>query len=317
VATLLPVTFEGGAAWEDVDKDVHPVLTPAGQHSMAMILETPPDRNDTIWARAKPLSRVPPLTGAKPGAIVLAELSDTGPRVSRYPLISWQRYGTGKSMLIATDRLWRLRFKTGDKYHWRLWSQTIQFLTLSRLLGEHKRIRLETDRSVYGEGEQVRVYANVLNDVYEPVTVPAYEIYIKLVEDEDADPVRVRLKPEYGISGLYQGYFAPGTKGRYRVRSNAADRPFANTTEFHVTGAHPELAATSMRESELKRIAELSGGKYCSIRDLPTLPDVIRGDREVITVRREYALWDTWIAAAAFVALAGFEWFYRRRNDLS
>jgi hypothetical protein len=52
-------------------------------------------------------------------------------------------------MSIATDRLWLLRFKTGDKYHWRVWSQCIQFLTLSRLMGEHKRIRLETDRAIY------------------------------------------------------------------------------------------------------------------------------------------------------------------------
>ena len=65
------------------------------------------------------------------------------------PLVAWQRYGTGKCMSIASDRLWRLRYRTGDKYHWRVWSQCIQFMTLSRLMGEHKRIRLETDRSTY------------------------------------------------------------------------------------------------------------------------------------------------------------------------
>ena len=79
-------------------------------------------------------------------------------------MVAWHRYGTGKCLSIATDRLWRLRFKTGDKYHWRLWSQCIQFLTLSRLMGEHKRIRLETDRSIYKLGDQVRLYAHVLDE---------------------------------------------------------------------------------------------------------------------------------------------------------
>ena len=89
---------------------------------------------------------------------MLATLSDAAGDSQRYPVVAWHRYGTGKCLSLATDRLWRLRFKTGDKYHWRVWSQCIQFLTLSRLMGEHKRIRLETDRSTYRDGEQARLF---------------------------------------------------------------------------------------------------------------------------------------------------------------
>ena len=36
-------------------------------------------------------------------------------------------------------------------------------------MGEHKRIRLETDRTIYRDGEQARLYAHVLDEDFEPV----------------------------------------------------------------------------------------------------------------------------------------------------
>ena len=112
---------------------------------VVVVCQNRTEQNDRIWVEL-PLDHLPPLIGAKPGAAVLATLSDA----QWFPsaILWWHhRYGTGKCLSITADRLWRLRFKTGDKYHW-AWSQCIQFLTLSRLMGEHKRIRLETDRSL-------------------------------------------------------------------------------------------------------------------------------------------------------------------------
>ena len=159
VESLLPVRFDPDETWEEVSESLYPVLTAEGRSSMVMLLENQTEQNDRIWSRVAPLDHLPPLIGAKPGATVLATLSDASSGSQRYPMVAWHRYGTGKCLSIATDRLWRLRFKTGDKYHWRLWSQCIQFLTLSRLMGEHKRIRLETDRSIYkfgGSGTTLR-----------------------------------------------------------------------------------------------------------------------------------------------------------------
>ena len=164
VQTMLPVRFDPDEKWAEVSESVYPVLTPEGRSSLVMTLENEDELNDRIWSRMAPMDQLPPLLSAKPGATVLAVLSDSTERDQSYPLVAWQRYGTGKCMSIASDRLWRLRYKTGDKYHWRVWSQCIQFMTLSRLMGEHKRIRLETDRSIYPVDGQCRLYAHVLDD---------------------------------------------------------------------------------------------------------------------------------------------------------
>ena len=60
-----------------------------------------------------------------------------------YPLVAWQRYGSGKTMYVGTADLWRLRFQVGDQLHARFWGQAIQFLALSRVLGQNKQITLE------------------------------------------------------------------------------------------------------------------------------------------------------------------------------
>ena len=155
-------------------------------------------------------------------------------------MVAWHRYGTGKCLSLATDRLWRLRFKTGDKYHWRVWSQCIQFLTLSRLMGEHKRIRLETDRSTYQDGEQVRLYAHVLNEDFEPVVQNSFEITVNGVGDNALKRTREPpARPDF--PGLYEGYFTRAGPGRYRLEANEDDKEVSNTTEFQVAVVQQEL----------------------------------------------------------------------------
>lgn len=316
--SMLPVKFNGKDKWQEVGKNIHPVLTPEGRSSLVLTLDNNRDKNDRIWTHVAPLDRVPPLLDPRPGASVLATLSDSGARVSPYPLISWQRYGTGKCMLMATDRLWRLRFRTGDKYHWRVWSQCIQFLTLSRLMGEHKQIRMETDRVSYPEGDQVRIYAEVLDDGYEPVLQARYDVYVGAVseDDEESNKSRVSLRPDTARPGLYVGYFTPLGTGRYRVQADEDDLDHANTIEFQVSGDSAEMAEIDMQLERLKRIAKLSGGDCLRLADISALGTSLDRTPKQTTSRTEEPLWDNGLFAFLIIGLAGIEWIVRRRCDL-
>lgn len=317
VERMLPVEFDAEAGWEDIDDSVYPVLTPEGRSSLVMTLENDQDENDLVWSRVAPLDRIPPLLAPRPGATVLAELSDSLSRAERYPLVSWQRYGTGKCMMMASDRLWLLRFKTGDKYHWRVWSQCIQFLTLSRLMGEHKQIRLETDRVTYPVDSRVMLYAHLLDDDYEPLSLPGFEVEISALDTDPAGtPQRVTLRPDASNSGLYEGYFSPPKAGGYRVEANAADRVLSNTAEFQVADLRPELANTDMQIEHLRRIADLSGGECLSVLDLKKLPGLLNRNPYTTTIRTDRPLWDNLLVAWFLAGLLGFEWIVRRKYDL-
>ena len=318
VERMLPIKFDPDAEWEDIDESVYPVLTPEGRSSLVMTLETDRDENDLVWSRVAPLDRAPPLLAPRPGETVLAELSDTQSRADRYPLVAWQRYGTGKCMMMATDRLWLLRFKTGDKYHWRVWSQCVQFLTLSRLMGEHKRIRLETDRATYPFDGRVMLYANLLDNDYEPLIQPGFEIGVSALDTDGTagDPQRVTLRPDKSNPGLYEGYFSPSNEGGYRVEANPSDRPLSNSIEFQVADIRPELVNTDMQIDHLRRIAELSGGEILSALGLKKLPALLNREPHTTTVRTDRPLWDNSLVALVLVGLLGIEWILRRKYDL-
>lgn len=317
VESMMPVRFDADAEWEMTSDSIYPVLTSEGRSSMVMVLENEPEQNDRIWSRVAPLDQLPPLVAAKPGATVLATLSDAVAGSQRYPLVAWHRYGTGKCLSIATDRLWRLRFKTGDKYHWRVWSQSIQFLTLSRLMGEHKRIRLETDRSTYRDGEQARLYAHVLDEDFEPVAQPAFEI--KVIGADEGNPVRQRvsLQPDRTSPGLYEGYFTAPTPGRYRVEANEDDLKVSNTTEFQVAVVNEELADTNTRYEGLERMARLTGGRCLQPEELFQLAGLLNTNALTTRLRSERPLWDNGWIAALLILLLGMEWFMRRKHDLT
>jgi hypothetical protein len=315
VADMLPISFDAESKWNQVAESVYPVLTSQGRSSLVMTLENDNELNDQIWSRMAPMDQLPPLNAAKPGATVFDVLSDSTSQDEGYPLVAWQRYGTGKCMSIASDRLWRLRYRTGDKYHWRLWSQCIQFMTLSRLMGEHKRIRLETDRSIYPVGGQCRLYAHVLDDSFEPVVQPSFEVYVKSTEGEQTKQL-VRLQPDKSQPGLYEGYFAPPGAGRYRLEANENDLEISSSTEFQVTEVNQELATTNVDLANLKRIANLTGGKCLRITEFSQLASLINKEPVRTEVRSERSLWDNALVMIFLISFLGIEWIQRRRNDL-
>ncbi|MFM2171652.1 MAG: hypothetical protein RI957_1881 [Verrucomicrobiota bacterium] len=315
VENMLPIRFDSDGKWDKVSESVYPVLTSEGRSSMVMTMEEKTEDNDRVWSRVAPMDHLPPLLGAKPGATVLATLSDAGAGSQRYPLVAWQRYGTGKCLSIATDRLWRLRFNTGDKYHWRIWSQSIQFLTLSRLMGEHKRIRLETDRASYPLHGQTRVYAHVLDDQFEPIVQTGFEVNVVAL-DAGERKERISLRPDRTQPGLYEGFFSPTATGRYRLEANENDQAVSNTTEFRVIEEKTELLDTNSRRAHMEHIAERTGGTCLSLKDLPKLNTLINREPIVTTVRSERALWDHAIILLLLIGLLGSEWLLRRINDL-
>lgn len=316
VARLLPVKLAAGIR-EPVDPGVHPVVTPEGAQSLMMALEPSDEETQLVWSLVKPLFDLPRLEGKKPGATVLATLSDRERRTEPYPLVAWQRYGSGKVMFVGTDQLWRLRFKRGDQYHARFWGQAIQFLTLSRLLGENKRIRLEAERKTYQAGERVLLHANVLDPEFNPVTAGSYTVLVETIPPQ-GEPRAVALKAVPEAPGVYQGFFTPERDGVYRVLTPPQDATASNQVEVQVTAAGREQLEPALQQELLDKVAEASGGKLLGVRDLASLPDLLKDQpRTVALPPREKELWNHGLIFVVLLGCLGAEWFLRRRHDIA
>jgi len=316
IETLLPVKI-GRGSFEKVEPTVFPVPTEKGLESLLVRLAPTEEKTRATWERVKPLYSLPGLDGVKAGAEdnVLVFLSNIAKDEEPYPLVVWQRYGTGKSLFVATDQLWRLRKEHGDEYHARFWKQTIQFLTLSRLLGENKRIRLATDRKLYREGDRVQVYANVLDESFKPVESPSYIVMIRSPDRDQATPLALEAIP--GSPGLFQGFYTPERAGDYHLKSVLADEKFSNIASFAATDANREQIKPEMQEQTLRKISELSGGRYLEMSDLPQLEELLKAEPRTASVTQEASLWDRWYVFAFVLGCLATEWFVRRRNDVA
>lgn len=313
IAGLLPVDIDA-EGWHKVDDAVHPRTTEAGLRSNVVALELPDEKNDAVWGLVKPMYKLPSIT-AKANATNLLELSNIQGTRDPYPLMTWARVGSGKSMIIATDQLWRMRFKEGDKYHARFWGQTIQFLTLSRLLGANKRIHLEVERSSYLQGERVSITANVLNESYEPEKASTYTVQVVDATGKDPKEVPVELQEVPRMPGMFQGYYEVKAPGSFLVKANA-DPNLANTANFEVTESTLEQLEPAMQADLLSKMAQTTGGQFFTLSNLGDLPKCLSGEDRVATENQKKELFDLPAVFVLLLLLAGSEWLLRRKFDL-
>lgn len=326
VAEMLPIEVDPTSRqWFHANS--YPVVTPEGFESSVVSLHPSKDRNNLIWKTISPMGYLNALT-PKPGATVLLSLSGNDPTAQAYPLVAWQRYGSGKSMYVGTADLWRLRREVGDQYHARFWGQAIQFLALSRKLGQNKQITLETGRKQYATGDRIELFANVLSESFDPVEEDFYPVLLDKNESNDPS-VEIKLDPVPGTPGLYSKSFLAVKEGNFVLKAQDSDAPKANTVEFEVENIPLEQRETSMREDVATQIAALSGGNRLmaltemgqdansSGHSLGDLAKLLPGEMaRPLPIEREKALWDIPAIFLLLVILTGVEWYLRRRENL-
>lgn len=322
IADVLPVKMDSTSRqWYHGSS--FPVVTPDGLESSVVSLHPEKETNDRIWRMVSPMSYMNGLT-PKPGATVLLSRSGNDPTAQPYPLVAWQRYGKGKSMYVGTDDLWRLRREVGDQFHSRFWGQAIQFLALSRKLGQNKQVTLETSRKQYSTGERVELFANVLTENFDPVDYESYSVLLDKNGSGDY-PIEVSLDPVPGNPGLYGTSILATETGSYLLKAGDSDALKANTVEFEVDRLSLEQRETSMREDLADQLASLTGGNRLldfsedssdgpGVSDLAgLLPSKLPKE---LNVEREKALWDIPAIFLILVFLTGLEWYLRRRENL-
>src|SRR5262249_50934207 len=233
-----------------------------------------------------------------------------------YPIFAWQYYKSGTSFWSAIDETWRWRAGIGDHYMYRLWSQVIRFLAHGRFQ-RSKRFVVATDKQKYVVGEEVRVSARVLDRKYQPATDKSQEVQI---ERPDGQQEKLELKLVESRPGQYEGRTKPVKVGVYKVSIDpgvAGGEGEVAPRIFEVKFPSIELEEPRMDEPTLRKVAELSGGRFLRLDELSKVSDEIESIREMIPVagsKRE--LWDNGLMMALFAGLLVVEWVGRKLSRM-
>jgi hypothetical protein len=314
VQRILPVDLGVGKPLVIGDNQF-PRLPETEVHSPITVLDDDADINQRIWSKVRDLGQLPSLDGPKASANVLLHLPSGTAGAPNYPVVSWHNYGDGKCMFVATDRLWRLRLEVGDVHHARFWGQAIQFLTMSRLLGQNKRISLQTERTRYNPGEPIRIFANVLSETYEPVVKESHTVVVE--RRGFADSVQqVVLISDPATPGVYFGSLPAGQDGEYVLRAQDHEAEISGTVDFSVAADPLEDRDTSANPTIAQNVADASGGSVVGPGELAGLVDSLPAPEMSRIVSRELELWDTPLLYLLLVLLVGVEWSLRRRENL-
>lgn len=355
---LLPVTWDVSTdpIFASPEEAYRIAMTTAGRSHPVMAQSTSRSLNAQLWAQMPPATWRNTVSGIKEGAEVLAyadpldgglgasavsldgspesveraieQLANRKTFEQEHALVTVQRAGLGKVVMMNFDQTWRFRYGVGDTYHHRFWGQVVRWGAGENLRSGGERVRLGTDRITYTPSDPVDVLAKVLDGDRRPVT----DAELVAVLYRDGQPqMRQKMSYRTGSSGVYETSIAAlPQSGDYTIRLEgpavdealaaeaSSDLSHIETELVVVASRNPvELAELTADRDFLAHAAQVSGGRLAEIGGASSLLDTFGAPREVLTERRRITLWDQWPVIAIFLGLLTTEWVLRRRSGLA
>jgi hypothetical protein len=306
-------------------------LTRSGRETKFLELDAEMGRSEARWA-ALPRHYWGVVGRAKPGAVALATPAGDGAdlrardeRERDQVLIARHNYGFGRVLFVGLDSTWRWRYKVGDTYHHRFWSQAIRWAASDKPLGAgNEFVRLGTPQPVYRKGEEVEVVARLSEELgpLKPDLAAGARLLRqgKAGEKEEATAV-VPLARREAQPRVLEGKVRDLPPGQYAVELVLPD--FADKT---ATPAGPLRAGFTVLPPEsremlhlqtnwplLEELAARSGGnRVFTPEDAAELADLLAKQAVPVTEHHEQRLWQWWVILAAVVTLLTAEWVGRK-----
>jgi hypothetical protein len=275
--------------------------------------------NRELWRNMPQLQGVYVTGRPKPGASVLMEHPGLQYQNQPIPVITTQRYGSGRSMAIATSSSWRwqMMLPAADDSHERLWRQMLRWLAVSAL----DRVTVEFDRDYYNAGDTVNVSAKVLDVNYKPDNNAS--LWMQRT-DPFGTMIDSAMSWDIDQDGVYRASFVVQDEGVHKmlvdVASAAAEadrEETERTVSFMVTPSLREYSQAGRDTGLLSRIAEASGGKYYNASQMGQLATDIEFTPNAYSREVQEDLWDTPLLLLLLITLLCIDWITRRMKGLS
>ena len=318
---FLPAHLRGGLRrGEHLTGELYyPRVTNNGEFSPLLRLASEDAENRRLWQQLPELQGIYVTGRIKPGATVLVEHPLLQYQNQAIPVIASQRYGSGRSISVATASTWRwqMMLPSGDQSHETLWRQLLRWLSVSA----PERISIDFDREFYNVGDEVNVTATVLNDEYEPDNDATLWMQ---TEDPLAALTDIPMEWDIEKDGVYRSSFTVEEEGVYSMLidvASAAGNAAADGSEkraaFVVTPSLREYTNAEMDSGLLARIAEASGGAFFNLADSTDIVSAIEFTPNAYSREIQIDLWDRPWLLALLISLLCVDWIARRMKGLS
>ncbi len=336
LAELLPVTIPPPSKKRPagVSERFALALTPQGRGSEVTRLVDDAEQNIAVWRGFQKFGWRCEIGRLKPAAKVLCYAADPAEQGGRWnrrrredaarrAVVATGKYGLGKVLLVGIDATWRLRYREGDTYHGRFWTQVLRWATAGKLPAGTALVKLGADQRRYAPHARPVLRAQILGSDLSPVTNE--RVRLKLFRNGD-EPVRESMHYLPGSPGFYEVKLPPLESGSYRAVLDApAAEPMlsgekvdevavafvvdpASPTEQIELAADPGLLGKLAAQSPAGRVLVPPLARY--------LPGALPEHRQEMRDVTDRTLWDSWHALLVIGLAATAEWLLRKRVGL-
>jgi uncharacterized membrane protein len=286
----------------------YPQLTSSGRDSLITRIDENPDANFARWKKLPYLMNYQEAGTAKPGALVLAEMTVSGRTL---PLLITQKYGRGRTAVFATggDWRWQMLQPLEDMSHEMFWRQMLRWLVSDT----PTRVVASTPKPVLEDEGRLHLRAEVRDTTYLPTSDATVEARIV---GPDGAAQSVELHPDPIEQGVYQADWDASRPGSYvtEIIAHRAQQELGrDVVTFRRENGVAENFHLEQNRDLLEKLSSQTGGHYYHPNEVNRLGEDISYSEAGISVRETKDLWD--MPAVFFFALllCCAEWLLRRR----
>ena len=309
VGRMLPVYLDRAAEGGQVD-NVRFNLTREGWLEPWTRLHTKQEDDETRLSQMPAFFSVNPALSIKPGASILATVSDQEQKA--HPALVVQRFGEGRVASVLLGDLWRWGMESAEKHEDfdKAWRQFMRWLVVD----VPDKVVLEQQHSRAGGQARVRLQVRVRDQAFRPVDDATMKI---VVEQPGGGKTDLFAEPSLQEAGLFEAEFFPRDSGAFRVKAEVKDGKGDALGARQTGWVHDPLADEFRRLTPdrelLQRIAADTGGKLVELENVDSLPAMLENldvpIKEVVTK----PLWHSPWVMLAILGLLAAEWIIRRR----
>lgn len=300
-------------------------LTALGEETDWLRFASNNSENQQLWSELPELADVQLPGTLKAGASALLEATVNDLRV---PLLVRQRYGRGKSFVLATSGTWRwqMGLPAEDQRHEKFW----QGLLGELVAGSLTPMTITTDRAVYYDESVVTLTIDSRDQQFQPDLAAKFSVSLEgekietipnsvAAESNDVDAAVVAAVDGIQVlpsttPGRYQAKVAVPDSGEYSiVVSQLNDKAEPQEQWFIREDNRIEDFALAKDSTFLTKLANESGGQYLELDELQQLPDLLLQSQALLVKDEILPLWHVPAAFLLLFFLKLIEWLLRLR----
>ncbi len=326
IGRMLPISGPRVLKW---DQGFKVTLTADGHQTGFLRLENEPTASDERWAELP--SHFWAVGGtARPGATALAFAPSPDPRAKRTVdersnvIIARHKYGFGQVVFVGLDSTWRWRFKQGDKYHHRFWSQLIRWAASDRaLIAGNDYVRFGVREPVYRGDQEIEMLAR-LGDKAKSLdrnAVVGARLLRRSAGNREESAALISLKPSPEVPGQFEGAQGNLPPGDYEMelvvpdletKLNGPDGKKLRAAFKVLPPDTGEMLNLATNWERMKEIADKSDGMMLPADRAGELLDKLKSRTATREITTDTQLGQSWWLLVPLIALLTAEWLLRK-----